>query len=125
MNGEFLSSCPHADFDQQIRALIFIYFHFLGEVSVFKDFINLFLERGEGRERTSMCKRNIDQMPLTCPQPGTWPEMQACVLTRNQTGDFLVLWEDALSTKPHQSRLFRIKYSHKSRGFLFTCHKIT
>ena len=41
-----------------------------------KDFIYLFLEKGEGRQKgkeTSMWERNIDWLPLTCPQPGTWP----------------------------------------------------
>ena len=31
----------------------------------FKDFIYLFLERGEGREKER--ERNIDWLPLTCP----------------------------------------------------------
>ena len=44
-----------------------------------KDFIYLFLERGEGRER------NIGQLSLARPQWGTWPQAQACVLTGNQT----------------------------------------
>ena len=38
-----------------------------------KYFIYLFLEREEGRERerkTLMCKRNINQFLLACPQPG-------------------------------------------------------
>ena len=35
-----------------------------------------------------MCKRNIDQLPLTCPQLGTWPTTQACPLTRNQQVTF-------------------------------------
>ena len=50
-------------------------------------FIYLFIyierEREEGRERgkeTSMCERNIEQVPLTCPQMGTWPATQACAL---------------------------------------------
>ena len=28
-----------------------------------------------------MCKRNTDPLPLTSPQPGTWPTTQACALT--------------------------------------------
>ena len=36
-----------------------------------------------------MCERNIDQLLLTGPQPGTWPETQACALTRNQLATFL------------------------------------
>ena len=46
-----------------------------------------------GRKRwreTEMCERNIDGLPLVCPQLGTWPATQACALTRNQTSDFLL-----------------------------------
>ena len=32
-----------------------------------------------GRE-TSMCKRNINRLPLAYPQLGTWPATQACAL---------------------------------------------
>ena len=32
---------------------------------------DLFLERRKGREKKR--ERNIDWLPLTCPQPGTWP----------------------------------------------------
>ena len=40
--------------------------------------LDLFPERGEGRER------NINVwLPLTCPQLGTWPTTQACALTGN------------------------------------------
>ena len=43
-------------------------------------FINLFLERGERREREG----NISVwLPLTCPQLGTWPETQERALTGN------------------------------------------
>ena len=37
-----------------------------------------------------MCERYIDQLPLARPQLGTLPAIQACALTRNQTGDLLV-----------------------------------
>ena len=51
----------------------------------------LVLESGEGSEKerrgTSMCKRNTDWLPLTPPQPGTWPATQAHALTGNGTGD--------------------------------------
>ena len=57
-------------------------FHFY----FFKDFIYLFLERGQGREKE---ERNIDQLP-------------ACALTGTQTGDFFALWDDAQPTEPHQ-----------------------
>ena len=52
---------------------------------IFKDFIDLFLERGEGREKER--ERNVDQLPLARPQLGTWPSNQACALTGNPTSD--------------------------------------
>ena len=49
-------------------------------------FIYLSSERGEGtgeREReTSMCERNINWLPFTCPQLGAWLTTQGCALTR-------------------------------------------
>ena len=57
--------------------------------SFFKDFIYLFLERGEGREKDR--ERNINVwLPLAHPLPGTWPPTQACALTGNQTSNPLV-----------------------------------
>ena len=54
-----------------------------------KDLINLFVERGEGREKER--KRNINVWwPLACLLPGTWPATQACAQTGNPTGDPLV-----------------------------------
>ena len=50
-----------------------------------KDYIYLFLERGEGREKE---ERNINVwLPLSHSLLGTWPETQACALTGNQIGD--------------------------------------
>ena len=49
-----------------------------------KDFLNLFLERGEGREKEG--KINV-WLPLTHLLLGTWPTTQECALTGNQTGD--------------------------------------
>ena len=46
------------------------------------------MERGEGREKDR--KRNIDPLPLTCLQLGTWLATQAGALVRNRTGDLLV-----------------------------------
>ena len=46
-----------------------------GSTPSFKDFIYLFLEIEEGREEE--WERNIDQLPLTHPQLGTWPATQA------------------------------------------------
>ena len=37
-----------------------------------------------------MYERNINQLPLTCPQLGIWPTTQVCALTRNQTSELLV-----------------------------------
>ena len=64
--------------------LIYIYLKIF-----FKDFIYLFLERGEGKEKER--EKNINVwLPLTCLILGTWPATQACVLTGNRTGDPLV-----------------------------------
>ena len=38
-----------------------------------------------------MCERYIDQLPLTCPQLGTWPATQARALTGNRTSHPLIL----------------------------------
>ena len=55
---------------------------------VFKDFIYLFLERGERKEKE---ERNINVwLPLVHPLLGTWPTTQACALNRNRTSDPLV-----------------------------------
>ena len=51
-----------------------------------KDFMYLFLERGEGREKEREKNGNV-WLPLTRPQLGTWPTTLACALTGNQTGD--------------------------------------
>ena len=54
-----------------------------------KDFIYLFLDRGERREKER--ERNINVwLPLAHPSSGTWPTTQACPLTGNQTSDPLV-----------------------------------
>ena len=54
-----------------------------------KDFIYLILDRGEGREEER--ERNINVwLPFTYPLLGTWPTMQACALTGNQTSNLLV-----------------------------------
>ena len=64
-----------------------------------------FLDRGKGRRKerdTSMFERNIDQLPLTSPQPGTWsttkhePSLESNRWPfRSQNG--------AQHTEPHQS----------------------
>ena len=71
-----------------------------------KDFIYLFLERGEGREKER--ERNIHVwLPLTGPLLGTWPASRACVLTGNQTGNS-GFQANTQSTNPHQSGVFLI-----------------
>ena len=51
-------------------------------VCVFKDFISLFLERREGREKER--ERNINVwLPLEHSLLETWPTTQACGLTGN------------------------------------------
>ena len=73
--------------------------------SFFKDFIYPLLERGEGERKrgreTLTCKRNINWLPLTCLQPGTWPTAQACALTGNQT---TFGWKLALGPLGHASQ---------------------
>ena len=54
-----------------------------------KDFIYLFLERGEGIEKERETKINV-WLPLRWPPVGTWPENQACALTGNRTVNPLV-----------------------------------
>ena len=47
-----------------------------------KRFTDLFLDRGEGREKER--ERNINVwLPLERPLLGAWPATQACALTRN------------------------------------------
>ena len=46
--------------------------------------INLFLERGEGRERERKGGTKGEKwLPLARPQLGTWPATQACALIGN------------------------------------------
>ena len=50
-------------------------------LSSFKDFMYLFLERGEGREKER--ERNINVwLPFMRPLLGPWPATQACALPR-------------------------------------------
>ena len=52
--------------------------------------INLFLERGQGREKErerNIGVRHTDQLPLTCPHMGTWPITQARAPTGNPTSE--------------------------------------
>ena len=55
----------------------------------FKDFIYLFVERGEGRKKER--ERNINVwLPLTHHLLGTWPATQACAVTGYWTSNPLV-----------------------------------
>ena len=54
-----------------------------------KNYLFIFLERGERREKEKV--RNINVwLPLAHPPPETWPTTQACALTGNRTSDPLV-----------------------------------
>ena len=73
-------------------------------IIIFKDFIYLFLERGEGGEKER--ERNINVwLPLTWPPLETWPATQACALAGNQTSDPLVC-RPALNPLSHTSQGF-------------------
>ena len=72
--------------------------------------IYLFSERGKGRDKER--ERNIDRLPLICPQMGTWPTTHACALTGSQTGDFSVC---GLALNP---------LSHTTQGYLFFKNKV-
>ena len=54
-----------------------------------KDFIYLFLDRGEGREKERERSINV-WLPLVRPLLGIWPATQAWALTGNRTSDPLV-----------------------------------
>ena len=66
-----------------------------------KDFIYLFLERGEGRDEER--ERNINVwLPLTCPLLGTWPATQACALDLEWNQRAFGLQDGTQSIEPHQ-----------------------
>ena len=84
--------------------------------SVFKDFIYLFLERGEGKEEERERNMNV-WLSLTCPPPGTCPTTQACALTGNRTSNPLIC-RPALNPLSYISQgNFLIKYV----WLLFAC----
>ena len=64
------------------------YLHIITNAVLKNNFIFLFLEKGEGREKER--ERNNVWLPLIRPQLGTWPITQACALTENRTSDPLV-----------------------------------
>ena len=51
---------------------------------VFKDFMYLFLDRGEAKEKERETNINV-WLPLMRPLLGTWPATQVCALTGNRT----------------------------------------
>ena len=68
---------------------------------IYKDFICLVSERGEGRKKEK--ERNINMwLLLTCPLQGTWPTIQAA-LTGNRTSD-LSTHRPALEPLSHSSQ---------------------
>ena len=81
-------------------------FIYLGPLSLFlKDFIYLFLERGEGNEKER--ERNINVwLPLTCPLLGTWPATQACALDWESNCQPFGFQAHTQSTELHQPGLF-------------------
>ena len=66
-----------------------------------------------------MCKRNINQLPLTYLQLGTWPTTQVCALTGNWTAN-LSVHRPALNPLSHTrqgKKLFKKRYSSCSWSF--------
>ena len=61
----------------------------LSEPLLFKDYIYLFLDRGEGREKERE-RHVIVWLPLMCSLLGIWSTIQACALTGNWTSVPLV-----------------------------------
>ena len=78
-----------------------------------QDLIYLFLEREEGREKER--ERNINVwLPLACSLLGTWPAIQVCALTGNQTSDLLV----------HRPGLNPLSHTSQGCFYLFEEHHI-
>ena len=88
---------------------------------IFKDFIYLFLDRGEGKEKER--ERNITVwLALTRPPLGTWPLTQACALTGNQTSGSFGSQAGIQSTEPHQPGQFRGSRDNNNLLFLVSRH---
>ena len=64
-------------------------------------------QEGEKEGEKHQCERDINQLPLSCPQLGTWPTTQTYALTGDQTGD------------PSVCRLAFNPLSHTSQGMTF------
>ena len=76
---------------------------FFKKKKYFKNFIYLFLERGEGREKEREINIRV-WLPLMHPLLGTWPATQAYALTGNRTSN------------PLAQRLVLNPLSHTSQG---------
>ena len=59
-----------------------------------------------------MHERNINLLPLTPPQPGTWPTTQPQALTGNRISDLLVHRPMAQPTEAHQPGLGEINFDN-------------
>ena len=82
-------------------------------LSLFKDCIYLFLDRGEGREKER--EKNIEvSLPLARPLQGTWPATQACALT----GDRTSVCRPALSPLSHTGQGM---FTASPDGIIFSC----
>ena len=77
-----------------------------------KDFIYLFLDRGEGREKEKEGNINV-WLLLTRPLPGTWPATQACPDWELNPRPF-VLQAGTQSTEPHQPGIILLFITHES-----------
>ena len=67
----------------------------------FKDFIYLFLDRGEGKEKER--EKNINAwLPLTYPLLRTWPTTHSCALDRESNWTPPGSQVCPQSTEPHQ-----------------------
>ena len=80
---------------ENVRSLLYN-FIFLKTSFIFRE-----REREEERE-TWMCERNVNWLPLPCPQMGTWLAPQACAPTGNRPSDLLVR-RPALNPLSHTS----------------------
>ena len=82
-----------------------------------KDFIYLFLERGERRKKER--GRNINQLPLAHPHLGAWPTTEACALVRNQTSAPLVR-SPALNPLSHTSQDWKFVFFASNKKIQFS-----